>query len=456
MKDKYLTVTALTKYLKRKMELDPHLRNVWMRGEISNFKLHSRGHMYLTLKDDHARIQAVMFAGSNRNLTFMPENGMNVLVRGEVNVFESYGQYQLYIKEMEPDGIGALYLAFEQLKEKLEKKGYFSPEHKKTLPAMPRHIGVITSPTGAAVRDIITTIRRRYPIVQATVLPVLVQGPEAAKSIRDAIEKANRLGIFDVLIVGRGGGSIEELWSFNEESVAEAIFQSSIPIISAVGHETDTTISDFVADLRAPTPTGAAEMAVPSRVELLERNRVYQQRLQQALSSLIERETKHLARLRSSYAFRYPEQLIAQKEQQLDAAEDRMNRAIAQLIEQKRERAQGLRARMLLQHPEKQIQLELAAVGNLKKQLNQTMRRILEQHSAKVLNEMDKLSLLNPLEVMKRGFSIPYSEDGNIIRTVRELKTGDMVTVKLHDGQAECEIRSTEVDEHGRSGNDHI
>lgn len=254
MIDKYLTVTAVTKYIKRKMDTDPHLKQILIKGEISNFKQHSRGHMYMTIKDSQTKIQAVMFAGNNRFLKFKPENGMNVLIKGEISVYEAYGQYQLYINQMEPDGIGSLYLAFEQLKEKLQKKGYFDPSIKKNIPLYPEHIGVITSPTGAAIRDIITTLRRRYPIVKITVIPVLVQGPNSPYSIKLAIEKANEIGGFDTLIVGRGGGSIEELWSFNEEIVAEAIYRSKIPIISAVGHETDVTISDFVADLRAPTP----------------------------------------------------------------------------------------------------------------------------------------------------------------------------------------------------------
>lgn len=447
MKDKYLTVLALTKYLKRKMELDPHLRNVWLRGEISNFKLHSRGHMYLTIKDDQARMQAVMFAGQNRNLTFMPENGMNVLVRGEVNVFESYGQYQLYIKEMEPDGIGALYLAFEQLKERLEKKGYFSKEHKKPLPAIPRHIGVITSPTGAAVRDIITTIRRRFPIVPATVMPVLVQGPEAAKSIKAAIEKANELGLFDVLIVGRGGGSIEELWSFNEEMVAEAIFNSDIPVISAVGHETDTTISDFVADLRAPTPTGAAELAVPSMLELLERTRISEQRLQQAIRTLIDREVRHLARLRTSYAFRYPEQLINQKEQQLDKAAERMNRAFANILSQKKEQLNSMKSRMLLQHPERQIAIGRTELRNRQRQLQRAMERQVEKKGQLVAGVVDKLVLLNPLEVMKRGFSIPFTSQQEVIRSVSDLRGGEQISLRLADGTAQCQVLAVEKEE---------
>src|SRR5690625_3380696 len=246
MNKPYLTVSALTKYIKRKLETDKHLRNIWLKGEISNFKYHNRGHMYLTIKDEQSRIQAVMFASQNRRLTFMPEDGMHVLIRGEISVYEPYGQYQLYIHQMEPDGLGSLYLAFEQLKEKLSKQGYFDERHKRAIPTYPKHIGLVTSPTSAAVRDMITTIKRRFPITRITIIPAIVQGEQGPESIVQGIEKANQLGIFDVLIVGRGGGSIEELWCFNDERVAMAIFHPKIPVISAVGHETDITISDFI------------------------------------------------------------------------------------------------------------------------------------------------------------------------------------------------------------------
>ncbi len=271
MEQRYLTVNALTKYIKRKFDADPHLQDCYVKGEISNFKQHSSGHMYFTLKDDKSRLTAVMFARENRHIKFEPENGMQVLIRGDLTVYEQTGQYQIYIKEMKPDGIGELFLAYEQLKEKLTKEGLFSQEYKKALPRYPNTVGIITSPTGAAIRDILTTIKRRYPIANIILLPALVQGDQAAPSIANAISQANDNGNIDVLIVGRGGGSIEELWAFNEEIVARAIFSSKIPIISAVGHETDFTIADFVADLRAPTPTAAAELAVPHIDELIER-----------------------------------------------------------------------------------------------------------------------------------------------------------------------------------------
>src|SRR3954452_2027983 len=303
MEQRYLTVNALTKYIKRKFDVDPHLQDVFVKGEISNFKQHSSGHMYFTLKDEKARILAVMFSSYNKRVKFAPENGMKVLLRGEVTLYEPSGQYQIYVKEIQPDGIGDLYLAFEQLKEKLTREGLFAAEHKQSLPKFPNTVGVVTSPTGAAVRDIITTIKRRYPIAKVLILPALVQGDQAAPSITDAINQANekKHGI-DVLIVGRGGGSIEELWAFNEEIVARAIYESTIPIISAVGHETDFTIADFVADLRAPTPTGAAELAVPHIDEWLERVLTKQTRIIRAMKEKISLQKTKLGRLEKSYA----------------------------------------------------------------------------------------------------------------------------------------------------------
>jgi exodeoxyribonuclease VII large subunit len=306
---RYLSVNALTKYIKRKFDADPHLRDVHVRGEISNFKQHSSGHMYFTLKDEKARILAVMFSSQSRTMKFTPENGMKVIVKGEISVYEPSGQYQIYIKEMRPDGIGELFLAYEQLKQRLELEGLFAIETKKAIPLFPRTVGVITSPTGAAIRDVITTIKRRYPIANILVFPALVQGDNAAPSIAKAIAKANSMDEIDVLIVGRGGGSIEELWAFNEELVARAIFSSTIPIISAVGHETDFTIADFVADLRAPTPTAAAELAVPHIEELLDRVLQRQSRLLRTMKGKFLFEKERLNRVQKSDAFRYPHRL---------------------------------------------------------------------------------------------------------------------------------------------------
>lgn len=287
------SVSEATRYIKRLIENDTQLMEVWIRGELSNVKRHSRGHLYFTVKDANARMQSVMFAGYNQHLRFIPENGMNVLIRGEVNVYEPYGQYQFYAKEMQPDGIGSLHVAFERLKKQLEHEGLFADERKKPLPVYPKHIAVITSQTGAVIRDIMTTLKRRMPNIRVTLFPVAVQGHLAIDSIERALLQANQAALFDVIIVGRGGGSMEELWAFNEERVVRAIGSSSIPVISAVGHETDFTISDFVADLRAPTPTAAAEFAVPDVREQLRQVNHYKQRLVRAWCKWLKRNGRN-------------------------------------------------------------------------------------------------------------------------------------------------------------------
>lgn len=450
MKDNYLSVTALTKYIKRKLDLDTHLQEVWLRGEISNFKHHNRGHMYMTLKDEKSRIQAVMFAGNNRFLKFYPESGMKVLIRGNVSVYETAGQYQLYIREMEPDGIGALHLAYEQLKNKLDKEGYFSADHKRKIPAFPKRIGIITSPTGAAIRDMITTIERRYPIVEIVVIPVLVQGDHAPLSIKNGIEKANRLGGFDTLIVGRGGGSIEELWSFNEEMVAKAIYESDTPIISAVGHETDTTISDFVADLRAPTPTGAAEVAVPSQIELRNTIRQLGQRLNREMEQALTKEKRSLKNLVNSYAFRYPKELLKQKEQQLDSAMEALDRNLINETKQYQSNLQSLIKRLSLQHPDDNIRKKEQDLNELKAKAHREMKQILVKHQDDLSNLMDKLTLVNPLEIMKRGFALPYDSNGELLKSVEKVKENDEVTVKLVDGEISAKVKEIKENQDDR------
>lgn len=440
MEEKYLTVSALTKYMKRKFELDKHLKQVWLKGEISNFKLHSRGHMYLTIKDDYSRIQAVMFAGNNKFLKFKPENGMNVLIKGEVNIFEPQGQYQLYIQQMEPDGIGALYLAYEQLKEKLTREGLFDESKKRQIPKYPNQIGVITSPTGAAVRDIITTIRRRYPVVQVTIIPVLVQGDQAAISIAKAIKLANQLNIFDVLIVGRGGGSIEELWSFNEEIVARSIADSAIPIISAVGHETDYTISDFVADLRAATPTGAAELAVPSQQELKDRVLSMERAMARSVLERVRREKSKLDQYKKSYAFRYPEQLIKQKEQELDRNVDQLSKSLTQMHKRKQEQWSNIQKRFIQQHPEKQVNQFSQQIEQMISRSNRAIQVEYQKKEKRFKSTLDKLTLLNPLNTMKRGYSVTYSPEGGVIQSTKNVQPGDQITVKVVDGSIDCQV----------------
>ncbi|MCA0985970.1 exodeoxyribonuclease VII large subunit [Guptibacillus algicola] len=441
--DRYITVTALTRHVKRMIDNEPALQDVWLRGELSNVKLHSRGHLYFTVKDDKSRVQSVMFAGNNRHMKFKPENGMKVLIRGEVSVFEPYGQYQLYAREMQPDGIGNLYLAYEELKRKLEFEGLFSDERKKPIPRYPNEIGVITSPTGAAIRDIFTTIKRRYPSARITVFPVLVQGVNAKDSIVRAIEMANSMHMIDVLIVGRGGGSIEELWAFNEEEVARSISTSKIPVISAVGHETDYTISDFVSDLRAPTPTGAAELAVPSMVELEERLDQRIHRLMRAMKEKKQNEQERLSRLQKSYAFRYPNQLLSQKEQELDLQVERLRKTMKRQIDYTKERVQRNHAQLLRKHPEQLLQDSSKGLEDLRTSLYKEMKRVVQGKQRDFAHATSKLDALSPLKIMERGYSLAYKDD-ELIKSVKQVEPGDVIKVQMTDGKIDAHVYGLE------------
>jgi exodeoxyribonuclease VII large subunit len=428
------------------MEEDSILHNVWLRGELSNVKMHSRGHLYFTVKDSNSRMQAVMFAGHNRFLAFKPENGMKVILRGEVNVYEPYGQYQFYAKEMQPDGIGSLYLAYEKLKAQLEQEGLFDVERKKPIPAFPARIAVITSPTGAAIRDIVTTLKRRYPITQITLLPVLVQGDQAPDSIMRAIQQADAANCFDCLIVGRGGGSIEELWAFNDEGVVRAIADTQVPVISAVGHETDFTISDFVADLRAPTPTGAAELAVPDIREVQRSLFTLQKRLKQRMNDRVEMESAKLNRLKRSYAFRYPEQLIRQKEQQLDGNIDRLKRSIIKVVTEPANQLGHLDKALNRLHPHVRVAKEKERKQLLHETLIKTMK---EQMKAKRLpfeKAIGELNLLSPLRLMNRGYSLAYNKENNqLIKSTQQVSPGDKLDIRLKDGFIHCLVEDNET-----------
>lgn len=437
---RYLSVSALTKYIKRKFEADPHLHNVMVKGEISNFKQHSSGHMYFTLKDDKARILAVMFSSNTRNMKFTPENGIKVLLSGEVTVYEQSGQYQIYVKTMQPDGIGDLYLAYEQLKERLDKEGLFSPTHKQSIPRFPDTIGVITSPTGAAVRDIITTIKRRYPIARILIFPAIVQGDYAPNSIVKAITMANEMEDIDCLIVGRGGGSIEELWAFNEEVVARAIFTSKVPIISAVGHETDFTIADFVADLRAPTPTGAAELAVPHIEELMERTLSRQTRLIRVMKEKVNFQYERLSRIERSYAFKYPAKMYEQKIEQVDKATERLVRGAEKLFVGKKEVFTGLHKRIERNHPQELIKTATQQNEKMRKDMIRAMTNILSSKQKDFQQMLSTLDALSPLKVMDRGYSLVYDGEGNLAKSVKGFVTEDTLKVQMADGSLDCKI----------------
>jgi exodeoxyribonuclease VII large subunit len=437
---KYLSVYALTKYIKRKFDCDPHLQDIYVKGEISNFKRHSSGHMYFTIKDEKARILAVMFSSFSRAIKFIPENGMKIIVRGEISVYEPSGQYQIYVKEMRPEGIGELFLAYEQLKQRLESEGLFAIEKKQPIPLFPKTVGVITSPTGAAIRDILTTIKRRFPIANILVFPALVQGENAAPSIAKAIEKANQLSEIDVLIVGRGGGSIEELWAFNEELVARAIFTSTIPIISAVGHETDFTIADFVADLRAPTPTGAAELAVPHIDELLERVLQRQTRLVRAVKDRLRFEKEHLNRLKKSYAFRYPERLYQQKLEQADKMTERLVKGAQRVALVKASEQDVLYKRLVRNHPSELLKGANERFSRSQKEISRAMQQILINNQTKYDRIITALQALSPLKIMERGYSLAYTQDHVLIKSIKQVNKSEPIQVQLTDGTLLCKV----------------
>lgn len=410
MERRYITVTTLNKYLKNKFDTDPNIQTLFLKGEISNFKGHTRGHLYFTLKDEGSRINAVMFSSSASKLNFVPKDGMKVLVVGRVSVYEPNGGYQIYINEMQEDGVGNLYLKFEELKKKLSAEGLFDPVYKKEIPKFPTKIGIVTAPTGAAIRDILSTIKRRFPSVETILFPALVQGELAANDIVEQIRRADDYNL-DVLIVGRGGGSIEDLWSFNEEIVARAIFAARTPIISAVGHEIDFTISDFVADLRAPTPTGAAEMAVPNIVDVRNFLNQLDIRLNKDIQNLIEINNKKLDTFKKNYVLTNPLAAFEIKEQKLDNMFNDLNNKIKHILDIRVKKLDNIKSNYTLNNPDTLIY-----------QFNNSYEMLL-----------NKLNLLNPLSVLSKGYSV-VSKDGKAIKDTKELKVNDKINIKLHKG----------------------
>ncbi|RNB75086.1 exodeoxyribonuclease VII large subunit [Brevibacillus panacihumi] len=441
-----LSVSQLNRSIKLLLERDPHLQDVWVRGEISNFTHHSSGHMYFTLKDDQSRLKVVMFASYNRFLRFLPKNGTKAIVRGSISAFERDGAYQLYAKEMQPDGLGSLYLAFEQLKEKLAQEGLFAVERKRPLPRFPKRVGVVTSPTGAAIRDICITIRRRYPQADIVLAPAIVQGVEAPHSIVNGIRNLNRLAGIDVMIVGRGGGSIEELWAFNDEQVARAIASSAIPVISAVGHETDVTIADFVADVRAATPTAAAELAVPHYLEWQQRVEQLEMRTQRAMRQLVMQERKRLQGLVQSYAMRQPQRRLEEAAQRLDQAQLRMRQAMRQLMRLRREQYIRLEEQIRRYRLADHVKERREKVRTLRLRLDERMNAALKQKKLEFASRLAHLDAVSPLKVMQRGFSLVYSGD-QLVKSVEQFATGDELMVRLSDGSATARVERIEREE---------
>lgn len=452
--ERIFSIKEMNRYIKMQLESDNRLQGVWIRGEISNFVHHGSGHMYFTMKDEDSRLKCVMFAKQSQTLPFMPRNGAKVIARGAVSVYERDGQYQFYVQSMQPDGIGSLYLAYEQLKQKLEAEGLFTESRKRRLPAYPRTIGLITSPTGAAVRDMITTLRRRYPQTGILLYPVLVQGSQAAASIAHAIMEMNRIGDADVLIVGRGGGSLEELWAFNEEVAVRAIAGSAIPIISAVGHETDFTLADFAADLRAATPTAAAELAVPHQAELRQQLTRSKQRIEQALLESVRRYRDKLQRLRRSPVFAQPHRYLLQRAERVDRLTEQMAYRMRRLSTRASDRL-ATADRMLIRHnPREQARQagQRAAAASL--QLKQSMIAMLKMRRHHLTSSIRHLDAISPLKVMQRGYSLVYDEqEHKLMNSIHQLQIGDIVKIRMTDGRIGCHVWSMEgIDDGKRQG----
>lgn len=393
MQDKYVTISRINNYLKAYFDNNPHLQHVYLKGEISNFKNHSRGHLYFTLKDEQSRLSAVMFQTNALKLNFEPEDGMNVLVEGRISCYPSQGSYQIYVEKMEVDGVGNLYIEFEKLKKKLAAEGLFDPKLKKQIPKYPTKIGVITAPTGAAIKDILSTIKRRYPICETILFPCLVQGKSAAPDIVKQIKTAQDYDL-DVIICGRGGGSIEDLWAFNEEIVARAIFESKIPIISAVGHEIDFTIADFVSDLRAPTPTGAAEMAVPTISDVKFMINQLTLRSNKCMNNIIEIKKNKLNAIKDSFILKNPLSIYEIKEQKLDMLIDNLNKNIKNILVNKNH--------------------ELVLLANT-------------------------LKLVNPLNILDRGYSV-VKKDNKVIKDIKDINKEDNIDIRIKNGNIKAKV----------------
>ncbi len=462
--EKYLTVGALTKYLKVKFEQDPHLQTVFLKGEISNFKAHTRGHLYFSLKDETSKINAIMFSSKASKLNFTPEDGAKVFVTGRVSVYEATGNYQIYVDEMMLDGVGNLYIAFEKLKKQLASEGLFDEKWKKPIPKIPERIGIITASTGAAVKDIISTIRRRFPLAETLLFPCLVQGEYAASDIAKKIKQASTYPI-DVLIVGRGGGSIEDLWPFNEEIVARAIFDCPIPVISAVGHEVDFTIADFVADLRAPTPTGAAEMAVPHLDEIEQHLQSLSIRLKETMRNRLESNRTKLNHLKNNYLLKNPERIFDTKKQQLMILDDHLREMMVKKLEFEKIHFNHLKKSYIFKNPDVLFEGSKTKLTNIKHEINQKIRYQIEQKKQQLISIkkhyiltnpstlyesyqidlqhfIEKLDVMNPLHLLQKGYHLAY-QDQHLIKNIEDIKS-DNLRLRFYDGEVYTKIEKIE------------
>ncbi|MGB2155181.1 MAG: exodeoxyribonuclease VII large subunit [Porticoccaceae bacterium] len=426
-----LSVSQLNRSVRHLLETQ--LPMLWVEGEISNFARPASGHWYLTLKDDQAQVRCAMFRNANQRVNFQPANGTQVLVRCRAGLYEGRGEYQLVVEHMEEAGFGALQRKFEQLKQQLTHEGLFDNQHKQPMPESLSHIGVITSATGAAIKDILSVLNRRFPAIQVTVFPTAVQGEQAAGQIVDALTLANQHGQCDALIVGRGGGSLEDLWSFNEESVARAIFASDIPVVSAVGHEVDFTIADFVADLRAPTPSAAAELLSPDGEEMLNQFEGLELLLAEATIRKIrqlEQRTDYLQK-----RLQHPGRKLQEQSQHLDHLDIRLRRAMAGKLQQQRLQGQSLQDRLLRQSPSDAIALRKQAVATSVKQMIRAVNQQLETKQNQTAQAMHLLDTVSPLKTLGRGYSIIRDKQNAVVRSVTEVQAGDQLKGQLVDGE---------------------
>ncbi len=443
------SVTELTRDIKRRLE--GTFANLWVSGEVSNLKQHTSGHYYFTLKDDRSQIPAVMFRGSTRFLRFRPKDGMAVLAWGHVTVYEPRGAYQIQVERMEPRGKGSLQLAFEQLKEKLGREGLFEASRKRPLPLLPQRLGIVTSPTGAAIRDICHVLRRRFENLSVLVYPAQVQGDLAAAEIAKGIQVLNRLGGLDVLVVARGGGSWEDLWPFNEESVARAIAASAIPVMSAVGHETDYTIADFVSDLRAATPSAAAELVVRSKEELLDRVGSATKRLESLTRSRVRELSGQVKQVSTHQAFAAVRHAVEMRGQRVDESTYRLRSYLERGLSRSRLELQRLVRRLEERRVDRRLVVARMRLAALRTRLEIRGTAPLEQGRRALAERVAKLDALSPLEVLGRGYSLAWSPQGKLLRRAEDVAVGDEVRLDLHRGRLRCTVRKVEPgDENGK------
>jgi len=443
---KPLTVTKLTRQIT--LLLEGKFRSLTVEAELSNVKKAASGHWYFSLKDDQSQIRVVMFRNAAAGLRFEPENGLEVVVQGNLTVYQLRGEYQLMVSSMEPKGLGALQLAFEQLKAKLEAEGLFAPEHKLPIPFLPRKIGIVTSSTGAVIHDMLTVLKRRFPGIPVLFFPAAVQGETAAPSLVEGIGHLNSLGEsaqLDVLIVGRGGGSMEDLWAFNDEKLARAIFASEIPVISAVGHETDFTIADFVSDLRAPTPSAALELAVPNKQDLKYNVSQKQERLQRTLLHLLERLRENYEALLRRLAS--PSAALRQYAQRVDDLDSLLHERTKHQLENLRNRTSGIADKLFLLSPERELSVHLHNLKILQERLIRAVDILHKKQSDSVQQQMDLLDSLSPLSVMHRGYSVALDDKGKSLRSVKEVHSGEELQVRLEDGTLQTKVVSVKTEQ---------